>query len=56
MDWMTLINPLVTLLVGAGMIRVLWSVRGELSKLSGMFHEFRSYVLDRLNKLEERDG
>ena len=34
---MELLNPLVTAIAAAGMIRVLWSVRSELSELRGEF-------------------
>ena len=50
MDWMTVISPAVTLLVGGGMIRVMMAVRGELSELRGEFREWRVSVERRLKK------
>ena len=37
---MEFVQPLVTLLVGAGVIRELWAMRKELSNMKGQFSQF----------------
>lgn len=55
MDWITqIIQAGVTLLVGAGVIRELWKMRGELSCIKGEFAQFRKQVVKTLDDHEDR--
>lgn len=58
---MDFVQPIVTLLVGAGVIRELWAMRKELSALKGQFAEFHISVSKdlhdhgtRIRKLEDK--
>lgn len=46
---MDFIQPIVTLLVGAGVIRELWAMRKELSELKGKLGEFHLSVSKELH-------
>ena len=51
MEWLT---PITTILVGGGVIRVLYLMRGELSCLKGEFISFRKNVQKDVDDHETR--
>lgn len=58
---MEFVQPIVTLLVGAGVIRELWAMRKELSNMKGQFSQFTVSVSrelqdhgTRIRKLENK--
>jgi hypothetical protein len=49
---MELLQPLVTCLAAAGVIRAMWSIRGELSCVKSEFRTWRDAIEKRLEKAD----